>query len=264
MNIMTIANLESFIVEFFNAYGCNVQNQESGVIQVELTEELDKALMNRPFYWHYMKSLNQQGVPMSLTLITDPDKRDMKGEWIDIGSPRLQQIFNHVTSQEKYVLLFQEVEAEINTPLYPWLLANFKISYSGRQKKEELISLGIHLLNGKMIVNMMDELEKLTLKQQISDLCYTITPIITLSSGYKRLEKIILNYIDNQPKEWANEAMETLNEEIALLQHFYQDDLDDKILKKEIEELNNRYTPEINIEVISGGIVYLLDNFPKS
>ncbi len=162
------------------------------------------------------------------------------------------------------MLLFQEVEAEINTPLYPWLLANFKISYSGRQKKEELISLGIHLLNGKMIVNMMDELEKLTLKQQISDLCYTITPIITLSSGYKRLEKIILNYIDNQPKEWANEAMETLNEEIALLQHFYQDDLDDKILKKEIEELNNRYTPEINIEVISGGIVYLLDNFPKS
>lgn len=264
VTIMTIAKVDDFIINFFTAYQCNILNSDNGIVKVELTEELDKALMNRPFYWHYVRSLGQEGVPMTLTLITNPEKRDENGEWIDIGSPRLQQIFNHVTANEKYVLLFQEIEATKNTPLYPWLLTNIKISYKGRQKKEELVSLGIQLITGKVVVNMMDELGELSLKQQISNLCYTISPIITLSSGYKRMEKIIEQYIENQPKDWAQEATEILNEEIALLKHFYQDDQTNEILVKEIEELKKRYTPEISMEVISGGIIYLQENFPEA
>lgn len=251
------------MIDFFSAYQCKLLNKENGVLQVELTEELDKVLMNRPFYWHYMQNLGQKGVPMTLTLITNPEKRDQQGEWIDIGSPRLQQIFNHVTHHEKYTLLFQEVNTDKNTPLYPWLLANFKVSYRGRQKKEEIISLGIQLVTGKVIVNMMDELIKLNLKQQISNFCYTISPIITLASGYKRIEKIIQHYVENQPKEWINEAIETRNEEIALLKQFYKDDLENDIVKKELEEIHNRYTPEIAIDVTSGGLIYLLQQFPE-
>ncbi|MCF3941757.1 YqhG family protein [Oceanobacillus alkalisoli] len=259
---MAIVDIEQFIIDYFSAYQCNPLKMEDGVMQVELTEELDKILMNRPFYWHYIQSLGQEGVPMTLTLITNPDKREQAGEWIDIGSPRLQQIFNHVTQHEKYTLLFQEVNTDKNTPLYPWLLANFKVSYRGRQKKEEIISLGIQLVTGKVIVNMMDELNKLALKQQISNFCYTISPIITLTSGFKRIEKIIQHYVENQPKEWANEALETRNEEIALLKQFYKDDLENNIVKKEMEEINNRYTPEITIDVTSGGLIYLLQDFP--
>src|SRR5699024_2442186 len=128
-------------------------------------------LMNRHFYWHYMKSIGAQGEPMSLTLITNPSKKDMDGEWIHFGSPRLQQIWNYVTHKEKYAVLFEEINADKNTALYPWLLVNIKISYKGMQKKEELISIGIQLLNGKMIVNMMDELQHISLKQQVSAFC---------------------------------------------------------------------------------------------
>lgn len=251
------------MIDFFSAYQCKFLKKENGVIQVELTEELDRVLMNRPFYWHYIQSLGQKGEPMTLTLITNPEKREQKGEWIDIGSPRLQQIFNHVTQQEKYTLLFQEVNADKNTPLYPWLLVNFKVSYRGRQKKEEIISLGIQLVTGKVVVNMMDELNKLNLKQQISNFCYTITPIITLASGYKRIEKIIQHYVENQPKEWVDEAIKTRDEEIALLKQFYKDDLENEIVKKELEEIHNRYTPEITIDVTSGGLIYLLQQFPE-
>lgn len=258
---MAILNVKDFIESFFSAYQCKIKEKEAGVLEVELTEELDKALMNRPFYWHYVKSLGEEGVPMNLTFITAPEKRNLQGEWIDIGTPRFQQMVQHITQQEKYVLLFQEVHTNQNTPLYPWLLANIKISYRGKQKREELISLGIQLISGKVVVNMMDELDKLSLKQQISNLCYTLSPLITLNSGYKRLEKIILEYIEREPKDWAVEAMETLNKEIALLKEFYRDDLENDLFKKEVEELNKRYSPEIKIEVSNGGFLYLLDDF---
>lgn len=257
---MNKLDLEKFIDEFFTAYQCEV-TKEPGILKVQLTEEMDRALMNRPFYWHYMKSTGQKGVPMELTLITDVDKQGVKGEWLDIGSPRVQQIFNYITDNEKYVMLFQEIQTTKHIPLYPWLLTNIKVSYKGKLKKEELISLGIQLISGKIVVNMMDELHKLSLKQQISDLCYTMSPIITIPSGYKRIEKVILNYIENQPKDWADEARKTLAEEIALLNQFYQEDQDDDLYLKEVEELQERYTPEINLEVVSGGLVYLHDTF---
>ncbi len=256
-------DLEKFIIDFFHAYQCKVEKQDKGIIKVELTEELDKAIMNRPFYWHYMESTGQIGIPATLTLITDPTKRNGTGEYVDIGSPRIQQMFSLISKREKYTKLFQEIKTDINTPLYPWLLVNMKICYKGKQKKEELISLGVQLINGKVIVNMMDELEPLALKKHISDHCYTLSPIITLTSAYKRIEKIILDYVEKQPKEWARETMEIQREEIALLNQFYEDDPENAIYKKEKEELNQRFTPEISLEVVSGGIVYLRENFPE-
>lgn len=257
MKELNIADLEKFIVDFFAANQCEILAQHDGVISVQLTEELDKVLMNRPFYWHYINSIGEKGSPMTLTLITNPDRKNEEGEWIHFGSPRLQQIWNYLIEQEKYTLLFEAIHAEQNTALYPWLLTNIKISYKGRQKKAELISLGIQLINGKIIVNMMEELNKLDLKQQISNYCFTLSPLISLTNGYRRVESVVLNYIEKQPHDWALEAEQTLKEEIAVLNHFYQDNQNDKLLAKEIEELKTRYEPEIRLEVVNGGLIYL-------
>src|SRR5699024_9576726 len=147
--------------------------------------------------------------------------------------------------------------ADKNTALYPWLLVNIKISYKGMQKKEELISIGIQLLNGKMLVNMMDELQHIPLKQQVSAFCYTLSPLISIKNGYLRVEKVILNYIEKQSHEWAYEAEFKLKEGIELLQHFYTDQSNEELLEKEIAELKTRYKPEVTIDVINGGLIYL-------
>ena len=42
---------------------------------VQLTIELDKELMNRPFYWHYLEKTGGVPNPMKLTFITDPKMR---------------------------------------------------------------------------------------------------------------------------------------------------------------------------------------------
>lgn len=254
-------NLDDFLTRFFTANHCAIEKERVGMLNVHLTEEMDKALMNRPFYWHYINSIGEEGKPMSLRLITNPALDKEQGESIHFGSPRLLQIWNHLINNEKYVYLFEEIQTDINTPLYPWLLVNIKISYEANQKKEELISIGVQLINGKMLVNMMEDLEKLSLKQNISNYCFKLSPLISIKNGYLRIEKVILDYIQNQEQSWALAAQRKLEDELDILQHFYSDESNQELLEKEKAELHERYSPEIKTEVVNGGLLYLSEVF---
>lgn len=58
---------------------------------VQLTVEVDKQIMNRPFYWHWLEKTGGEPNPMKITLITNEDEApsDIEGEFIHFGSPRL-------------------------------------------------------------------------------------------------------------------------------------------------------------------------------
>lgn len=260
-NYMAIKNLNTFLHTYFSAHQCQVTDNNDGILHVQLTEEMDKLLMNRPFYWHYIKQTGSQGEPMDLTLITDTDKSDEKGEMIHFGSPRLQQIMNELKTSERFARLFEYVDTSEQTPLYPWLIINMKISYQGKQKKDELFSIGLHLMNGKMQLKMMETLKEYTLHMSISDYCYTLSPIIKPESGLKRIETVIEDYINKQSHDWAKASKQALHEEIQLLEHFYEDqqDTDSNYKEKEINELIERYEPKINMQIVNGGIFYLQD-----
>lgn len=258
---MAIHDLNSFLYNYFTAHDCKVSSDGNGVLDIQLTEEMDRALMNRPFYWHYIKKMGQAGEPIKLTLNTNPDGTEKNAEWIHFGSPRLQQIIRHLRTNEKYTKLFQSVHAVTNTALYPWLVINLKISYQGQHKRDELFSIGLHLVNGMMKVEMMDILKKFTLRPVISDYCYTISPLIKLKSGFKRIEAVIDQYIENQTHEWAEESFKLLDEELALLEHFYETENEEEQqqIEKEKKEIMERYHPEVSYEVINGGVFYLTD-----
>ncbi|HLR66441.1 YqhG family protein [Virgibacillus alimentarius] len=258
---MEITNLHEFLQSYFKAHHCGVEDVKDGALTVQLSEEMDRTLMNRPFYWHYVKATGNKGVPMKLTLVTNQNKTDVKGERIHFGSPRLHQILNHLKEKEQFTRLFQKVDATQNTALFPWLITNIKVSYEGKQKKDEIFSIGLHLVNGMMKSDMMNILQNINLNMTISNYCYTISPIIKLKSGFKRIETIIDDYINNQSHQWANEAIDTLEEEVQLVHHFYNNAQEEEYLEKEINEITNRYKPRITYKVINGGIVYLKDDF---
>ncbi|TMN20797.1 YqhG family protein [Lentibacillus cibarius] len=257
---MAIKDLHHFLESYFSAHHCDILHNEGGMLTVQLTEEMDRALMNRPFYWHYIKKMGYPGDPKQLTLITDPEKRDGKHEWIHFGSPRLHQILNHLKDNEKYTKLFERIDTNQKTALFPWLITNIKISYQGKQKMDEMISIGLHLVNGSMKVNMMEELQDKSMQMSISDYCYTIAPIIKLPSGFKRIENVLEDYVQNQPHDWAESSLKTMEEEINLLRHFYKGEHDGSEIEKEVKEIKERYFPYIHFEVINGGIFYLTEN----
>ncbi|RDW21938.1 YqhG family protein [Oceanobacillus chungangensis] len=254
---MAITNLNHFLQDYFIAHNCEIMDNTDGILTVQLTEEMDLALMNRPFYWHYINKMGNAGQPLQLTLITNPDKRAEKGDWIHFGSPRLQQIMNHLQEYERYTKLFQTIDTRTNTPLYPWLVINMKISFRGKQKKDDILSIGLQLVNGKMRLDMMRYLETIPLQSTISDYCFTISPLIKIKSGFSRIESLVLNYLEDQPKDWAKESLLALNEELDTLNHFYEELEENEQMEKERNEIKERYEPNITFHVINGGIFYL-------
>lgn len=257
---MKITNLHDFLQKYFLIHQCEMITNQEGILSVQLNKQMDKVLMNRPFYWHYMKSSGQTGEPASLTFITNPAKREHQGEWIHFGSPRLQQIFNHLKKANHYIKLFQKIETQQNTPLYPWLIINLKISYKGKYNKDELFSIGLNLINGMMKTNMMEILQDISFNQTISDFCYPISPLIKIQSGFLRIIAVIEDYLKNQSHDWAEESIYLLNEEIEMVKHFYDHSVEEDQLTKEISDLEKRYTPTISYSIINGGLIYLQQN----
>lgn len=252
-------NLADFLTHYFQSKQCSILSKENGQIHIQLTEEMDRELMNRPFYWHYIKKIGKQGEPMILRLITDKEKADGPGEWIHFGSPRLHQIMNKLSEQERFAKLFEVMETSRNTPLYPWLVLNMKISYQGMQQKDEIFSIGLQLLHGNMAVDMMKHLEQRSFEKTISDYCYTLTPIIKLKSGYQRIQNLLAEHVQKQNHSWAALSIKQWESEKITLKHFYEDDLEHPSYLEELKALEKRFQPRILFQVINGGVFYLAD-----
>src|SRR5690625_2757442 len=129
--------IEPFLEQFFTANHCQINKKEKGVMSVKLTIDMDKALMNRPFYWQYVEATGSVGEPKTLTFVTDYDKEN-DGECVHFGSPRFEQIYEYLKKTSKFTHLYEKITTNENTMLHPWLVVNFCIKYEGKQKKEEL------------------------------------------------------------------------------------------------------------------------------
>lgn len=254
-------DLEQFLLRYFTANQCEVVAEKAGVLNVKLTKKLDMALMNRPFYWQYMESIRQSGEPLQITFITDMKHRKEDGEWIHFGMPRLSQIYGHLQQSSQFIRLFEKLQVDINTLLQPWLVVNCIIVYKGKQLKEELLTIGLNLINGKMVLEMMDKLVNISLAPVISAHCFTISPLIKLESGFRRIEQFLNHHIMNQDQTWAHENINLLEQEIKMLKHFYEREKSSTEIDKEIIDLQKRLTPTISYKILNGGLFYLSKNF---
>lgn len=255
--------IHQFLEKYFQANECEILQNGPGFMTVQLTVQLDKELMNRPFYWNYLEKTGGIPNPMKLTLITDsqkaPDK--IKGEAIYFGSPRLHQIFASTKNLARYIRLYEHhAGAKQQTPLYPWLCLNLKVSYQCDRKRDYFKSIGLHLINGKIVENFHSCLLQIPLTPKIPDYSFTISPLIKPKSGMVRIENYLKAMINNERHEWAEEARKRWDLDLALLNHFYEND-EDKNESYEIEKtaLKEQYEPKIIISFINGGLFYLTE-----
>ncbi|APH04416.1 YqhG family protein [Bacillus weihaiensis] len=253
--------IHHFLESFFKANSCAIVENEPGYMTVQLTIDMDKELMNRPFYWHYLEKTNGVPNPMKVTLITDQNRapKDLKGEVMHFGAPRLHQIFRSTTTLGSYIRLFEQAKATGgNIPLHPWIGVNILVSYQCDMKKDELYSIGLHLVSGTLVEQFQEKLERITLTPKIPDLCFTMAPLIKPQSGLKRIEQFIMQKVNEKDQQWAISARKRWDEDLQLLNHFYED-VEEKpdCYELEKEALKELYEPQINISIQNGGIFYL-------
>lgn len=256
--------IHHFLQRYFSANGCEIIEQDDHSLTVQLSIELDKQLMNRPFYWHYLEKTGGKPEPKILTLITNHQLalENKSGEKIYFGSPRLHQIFASTVELGKYIRLYEQCQSDgKQIPLYPWLGLNVKVSYICDRKKDVFYSLGLQLINGQLCEQFHDRLCQLALTPKIPDYTFTLSPLIMPQSGLKRIEHYLKAKIDEEDKTWAIEANERWQTDLHLLEHFYEDieEKDDSYYNEKLA-LQEQYEPTIVISIINGGLFYLKAN----
>ncbi|MBM7660867.1 hypothetical protein JOC85_001639 [Bacillus mesophilus] len=257
-------DIHRFLERYFIANECEILENAVGYLDVQLTIDLDKELMNRPFYWHYLEKTGGTPNPAKLSFITDPTREmvDRKGEPVYFGSPRLHQIFQSTKKLAGYIRLYEQVKqtnfTQKSTPLHPWLGLNLKISYQSDQTRDVILSVGLSLINGMIIDHFQDQLVSLDLTPKIPDFCFTLTPIIKPQSGITRVKQTIQSIIDHDDHTWAIEARDRWQKDLKLLDHFYED-IEEKPESYEVEKqaLKEQYEPKVKVNIINGGIFYL-------
>ncbi|WNS74211.1 YqhG family protein [Bacillus sp. DTU_2020_1000418_1_SI_GHA_SEK_038] len=256
--------IHKFLERYFHANGCEITENGQGYMTVQLTIDLDKELMNRPFYWHYLEKTGGMPNPMRLTLITNPQQapEHIKGESIHFGSPRLHQIFQTTKSLAGYIRLYENHHQTPGQqiPLRPWLAMNVRISYECDRKRDVFKSIGLQLINGQMVENFHDRLLQLQLTPKIPDYSFTLSPLIMPRSGISRVENFLKYQIEQEDHSWAIKARERWDKDLNLLEHFYEE-AEEKDESYEIEKtaLKEQYEPKVKISIVNGGLFYLTD-----
>src|SRR5699024_3441157 len=119
---MEAHEVKQFVKRYFTANQCQVDATIEGLLEVQLTEEMDKKIMNRPFSWHYMNATDKKGVPQTLLFQFQEEPHERETEKIHFGSYRFQQIMEDLTNKQPIVRAYEDVDVRMETPLYPWLV----------------------------------------------------------------------------------------------------------------------------------------------
>lgn len=261
VKLMQQQEIHKFLLNYFEANQCEIIENHPTHLVIGLSIEMDKELMNRPFYWHYLEKTGGVPNPMTLTLITDSlnAPEDLKGEHIHFGSPRLHQIFQSTKKLAGFIRLYEDAAVTSQQPLYPWLCLNVKISYQCDRKKDICLSIGLNLISGEIKEAFHERIVRLKVTPKIPDLFFNLSPLIMPASGLTRLDGYIRKTFEGDDHSWAEEAIVRWDNDLNLLDRFYDGQEEDENYQTEKAALRAQYEPKIDISVINGGLFYLTE-----
>lgn len=253
---MNQTEIFDFLETFFTEKKCEIIKCPNCDLHVRLSIEMDKLLMNRPFYWHYLESVG--GTP-NLSELSFCKKRASEkpcvpscSESIHFGSPRLHKIFSIAKHLGSHTRQYEAVTGA----LYPWICMNFTISYESNLQKSQVISIGLNLLNGVIVEDFYKKLSIIQLSPKITDMSYTLYPAILYKSGFVRIKNHVREKISAGDFSWATDAENRMQGSIRLLSQFY-DSEDDNDFIQEKEATIKLFTPRVTVTAYSGGLFYL-------
>lgn len=254
--------IHQYVQQFFKETNCPIVYADDQVIQVQLTIDMDKKIMNRPFYWKYIESTDAEPNPALLTLMTNTNQlaNNVRGEVLHFGSPRLSQLFQVTREMGSFVQMYEQVanDREPQLVLTPWLAVNYKVAYCSDQTKEMLYSLGMNLMTGQVVDGFHESLRVLKLDSTPPENAYPLPYIIKPLHALNRLDTQLDNFLLHEDHTWAEEAKQRWQKDCRVLAYFYEG-VENKPESYAIEKeaLDQQYAASIHVDIINGGLFYL-------
>ncbi len=221
-----------YVEKYLAAFSTHVMETHPDFLTVVLPVEVDKDIGNRPFYWSWVEKMNIAPQPMQLTFYFDQDAipAGKRGELVHFGSPRLQQIFQSARKHGRFVCLYEQAPHLIkglgskrSAPLTPWLGLNVKVSLLCDKKRDILLQLGINLHQPHIVHRFYDFVRGLTLTPAIPDYFYTLDRRLSVEQAYDQVQQEVRQLLDREDHTWADAARERLQEEVAILEAYYEE-----------------------------------------
>src|SRR5690606_38807322 len=107
-----------------------------------------------------------------------------------------------------------------SVPYTTWLGVNYKIEFICDMKREELISLGISMNTGEIVANFDERVKVRGLTSRIPPRTM-LRESITLERAVMSLETHIEQQLRQADYEWASQALERMEEEMARIDSYY-------------------------------------------
>lgn len=264
---MTRIDTRAYVTQYLEAMNCHVIESGPGHVLSQLSEQADRDLVNRPFYWSYVEKLGIEPQPVTLSFIFEPDQTPdgIHGEHINAGSPRLQQIFRSVQKNGRYVRLYEDTPLNLRSPrgsrpYTPWLCVNYKIEWVCDRLRNEIHSLGIQLMDGSIRSDFYATLTKRTWTPRLPSHRFLTAPKLTPEEAVHQLEFYIQGYLEQIDDTWAVEAEERMQEELDRLAQYYEETPSGTIeqeYERRKRETKWQYQPRIEVSVINAGLFYM-------
>jgi hypothetical protein len=259
--------LREFTEHFLEHHQCKIIESTPTHLVTQLSIDIDKDLLNRPFYWIYVERMGLPPQPAQLCLIFDPENRpaDLSGEYLFFGAPRFKMMLHSAKKHGRFVRLFQETHTRPrfgnSLPYVPWLSVNFKVSYICDQKKERIHHLGINLQSGEISEDFYEELMLFPWTHKMPTGRHLLPEKMPLSEAVSELEYYLEDFIQQEDHSWAVNARKRYENEMEQLESYFpdHDELGEEQQKNKAlrnREVIRQYHPRIEVEVVNTGIFY--------
>lgn len=268
---MKALDIRDYVTRFFTATDSQIIESSPGHVNVRLSEKADRDLVYRPFYWSYVEKLGIEPQPVSLSLIFDPTQAplDTRGEPINLGSPRLQSIFRSACRHGRFVRLYEDAPLQLKSPrgsrpYSPWLAVNYKIEWICDQLRSEIHSLGLNLLDGVIEDNFYQKLSERKWTPRLPNHRFVSKPNLDVGEAVNELEFYVQGYLDQLDHTWAEEAETRMEEEVARLTQYYQEqparydtEEADTSFDRRVRETKWQYQPRVEVNIVNAGLFYM-------
>jgi hypothetical protein len=142
--------------------------------------------------------------------------------------------------------------------IHPHLLVNYRLSYRTDEIEEEVVSLGIDMVTGEIMVGLLPAITALKLtpripKEKIEKQSFP------LEEAFDRLTQYLSELANKKDPSWIEESKRRYEEELRYLYDYYQDDnkVDTPEFRARAKELYEKYRPQVFVNLINVGLLYL-------
>lgn len=243
-----------FVDGYFEAVSAKCVYQDSEYREYELPLDVDKELIERPFYWMWVEASGQEAQTTQLRLAFTQNalerenqrlqeehanamkqtreefptffggaSRSPKAELLDYGSFRLDKIFSSVANRGQFIVCQPSpiLQKAKQRTLIPWLLCNGVTTMRCDLTKQMWWSMGVCLQNGQIVPSFYEQichLEMVPMSPQrlLSQMSMPLDE--ALNRAMREQERLIKQL----PTDWAEKARQRFNAEYDQLKLYYR------------------------------------------